>query len=52
MESSRTPRFVDAQHPIVSKLISSIGLPHMATHDGEYNGYLIPAGTTIVGNTW
>ena len=24
----------------------------MVTRDDEYNGYFIPAGTTIVGNTW
>jgi hypothetical protein len=24
----------------------------MATKDDEYNGYFIPAGTTIMGNTW
>ena len=52
MESSCTPRFLDVEHVVVSWLISFEGLPHMATHDGEYNGYFIPAGTTIVGNTW
>lgn len=29
-----------------------LGLPHMATNDDEYNGYFIPAGTTVIGNTW
>ncbi|OJA07818.1 hypothetical protein AZE42_03417 [Rhizopogon vesiculosus] len=28
------------------------GLPHMVTNDDTYNGYFIPAGTTIIGNTW
>ncbi|EMD32418.1 hypothetical protein CERSUDRAFT_118759 [Gelatoporia subvermispora B] len=32
--------------------VAPLGLPHMATQDDEYNGYLIPAGTTVVGNTW
>ncbi|KAK0211153.1 cytochrome P450 [Desarmillaria ectypa] len=32
--------------------VAPLGLPHMVTHDDEYNGYFIPAGTTIVGNSW
>ena len=24
----------------------------MVTKDDTYNGYFIPAGTTIIGNTW
>ncbi|KAJ8495804.1 hypothetical protein ONZ45_g12698 [Pleurotus djamor] len=32
--------------------VAPLGLPHMATQDDEYNGYFIPAGTTIIGNTW
>ncbi|KDR70119.1 hypothetical protein GALMADRAFT_254949 [Galerina marginata CBS 339.88] len=32
--------------------VAPLGLPHMATRDDEFNGYLIPAGTIIVGNTW
>ncbi|KAF6761954.1 hypothetical protein DFP72DRAFT_803115 [Ephemerocybe angulata] len=29
-----------------------IGLPHMLSEDDEYNGYFLPAGTIVVGNTW
>ena len=28
------------------------GLPHMATNDDEYDGYYIPKGTIIFGNSW
>ena len=28
------------------------GIPHMLREDDVYNGYFIPAGTIIVGNTW
>ena len=27
-------------------------LPHMATNDDEYDGYYIPKGTIVFGNTW
>ena len=27
-------------------------MPHMATNDDEYNGYYIPKGTVVFGNTW
>ena len=33
-------------------LTSSEGLPHMATNDDEYNGYYIPKGTVVIGNSW
>ncbi|OAX41845.1 cytochrome P450 [Rhizopogon vinicolor AM-OR11-026] len=32
--------------------VAPLGLPHMVTNDDTYNGYFIPAGTTIIGNTW
>jgi len=32
--------------------VAPLSMPHMATNDDEYNGYFIPAGTIIVGNTW
>ncbi|KAF8965476.1 cytochrome P450 [Flammula alnicola] len=32
--------------------VAPLGLPHMATRDDEFNGYFIPAGTIIVGNSW
>ena len=34
------------------ELISSIGTPHRVSQDDEYNGYLIPAGSTIMANQW
>ena len=27
-------------------------VPHMATEADEYNGYYIPKGTVIIGNSW
>ncbi|KAK1220118.1 hypothetical protein PQX77_017157 [Marasmius sp. AFHP31] len=32
--------------------VAPLGLPHMVTKDDEVRGYYIPAGTTIMGNTW
>ncbi|KAF8128421.1 cytochrome P450 [Boletus edulis] len=32
--------------------VAPLGLPHMVTKDDSYDGYFIPAGTTIIGNTW
>ncbi|KAI3616408.1 cytochrome p450 [Moniliophthora roreri] len=32
--------------------VAPLGLPHMVTRDDEYRGYHIPAGTTIIGNSW
>ncbi|KJA17691.1 hypothetical protein HYPSUDRAFT_146170 [Hypholoma sublateritium FD-334 SS-4] len=32
--------------------VAPLGLPHMATQHDQYNGYFIPAGTIVVGNTW
>ncbi|EGO22751.1 hypothetical protein SERLADRAFT_371048 [Serpula lacrymans var. lacrymans S7.9] len=32
--------------------VAPLGLPHMVTSDDVYEGYFIPAGTTIIGNTW
>lgn len=29
-----------------------IGIPHLADEDDEYNGYLIPKGSTVIGNVW
>ena len=31
---------------------SSEGIPHMSTTDDEYNGFYIPQGTIIMGNSW
>ena len=33
-------------------LTGSEGLPHMSTVDDEYNGFYIPKGTVIFGNSW
>ena len=27
-------------------------LPHMTTNDDEYEGYYIPKGTVVLGNSW
>ncbi|PFH49608.1 hypothetical protein AMATHDRAFT_76109 [Amanita thiersii Skay4041] len=32
--------------------VAPLGLPHMITNDDEYNGYFIPAGTIVIGNSW
>lgn len=33
-------------------IVTPIGVPHRAVSDDEYNGYLIPAGATILANIW
>ncbi|KAF8154807.1 cytochrome P450 [Crassisporium funariophilum] len=58
----RLPEFSDRQSlPYTNAILKEVlrwnpvaplGLPHMVTRDDEYNGYFIPAGTTIVGNSW
>ena len=37
---------------VTTILTSSEGLPHMAANDDEYNGYYIPKGTVVIGNSW
>ena len=42
---------------IISTIASTIlteheAVPHMATNDDEYDGYHIPKGTVVFGNTW
>ena len=37
---------------IVTILISSEGVPHMSTFDDEYNGFFIPKGAIVIGNSW
>ncbi|KAG6809378.1 hypothetical protein H0H92_000479 [Tricholoma furcatifolium] len=59
---SRLPDFSDRiDLPYISAIVKEVlrwspvaplGLPHMVTNGDEYNGYFIPAGTAIVGNTW
>ena len=58
----RLPDFSDqADLPYISAIIeellrwgcpSPIGVPKRVTEDDIYNGYLIPAGATVVENTW
>ncbi|KAJ3552999.1 hypothetical protein NM688_g3851 [Phlebia brevispora] len=32
--------------------VTPLGVPHKNVVDDEYNGYIIPAGTTIIANVW
>ncbi|KAF2276288.1 cytochrome P450 [Westerdykella ornata] len=61
--SSRTPTFNDeARLPYIRALVKEVlrwrpvavlgGTPHSSTEDDHYEGYYIPAGTTILGNSW
>ncbi|KAG5651496.1 hypothetical protein H0H81_008468 [Sphagnurus paluster] len=62
LDHSRLPDFLDRDSlPYINAIVKEVlrwspvaplGLPHMASEDDEYNGYFIPAGTTVVGNTW
>ena len=33
-------------------LTGSEAVPHMSTNDDEYNGFFIPKGTIVIGNSW
>lgn len=59
----RTPRFEDeARLPYIRALCKEVlrwrpvavlgGTPHASTEDDVYQGWRIPAGTTILGNSW
>lgn len=61
--SSRTPVFDDeARLPYIRALVKEVlrwrpvavlgGTPHASTEADHYEGYYIPAGTTILGNSW
>jgi cytochrome P450 len=61
--SSRTPTFDDeANLPYMRALVKEVlrwrpvavlgGTPHASTEDDSYNGYYIPSGTTVIGNSW
>jgi cytochrome P450 len=61
--SDRTPTFDDeARLPYIRALVKEVlrwrpvavlgGTPHASTEDDHYEGYYIPAGTTILGNSW
>lgn len=60
---SRTPTFDDeASLPYIRALAKEVlrwrpvavlgGTPHASTEDDYYDGYYIPAGTTVLGNSW
>ncbi|KAL6710489.1 hypothetical protein ACN47E_008537 [Coniothyrium glycines] len=61
--ADRTPTFDDeAQLPYIRALVKEVlrwrpvavlgGTPHASTEDDRYEDYYIPAGTTILGNSW
>ncbi|RDW80861.1 hypothetical protein BP5796_05559 [Coleophoma crateriformis] len=61
--SARTPQFSDEpQLPYVRALVKEVlrwrpvavlgGTPHASTEDDVYEGFHIPSGTTILGNSW
>ncbi|KAF2251620.1 cytochrome P450 [Trematosphaeria pertusa] len=61
--NSRTPTFDDESRlPYLRALVKEVlrwrpvavlgGTPHASTEDDYYEGYYIPAGTTILGNSW
>ena len=38
---------------IVATILTSFkGIPHMSSIDDEYNGFYIPKGTIVMGNSW
>jgi hypothetical protein len=37
---------------IIAILMIFEGVPHMSTFDDEYNGFYIPKGTIMIGNSW
>ena len=37
---------------IITILTDLEALPHMSTNDDEFNGYYIPKGTIVFGNSW
>lgn len=59
----RTPTFEDESSlPYIRALVKEVlrwrpvavlgGTPHASTEDDRYEGFFIPAGTTILGNSW
>ncbi|PPQ79328.1 hypothetical protein CVT25_002558 [Psilocybe cyanescens] len=34
------------------RVVGPIGVPHLLTEEDEYKGYRIPAGTTVIANSW
>ena len=59
---SRVPTFADFEHlPYVRSMVKEslrwrsafpIGAPHRCMEDDWYEGYFIPAGTTVIANVW
>ncbi len=59
---SRLPQFEDRHSlPYISAVVKEllrwhvvapIGLPHRIVSDDVFNGYLLPAGATVVANIW
>ena len=37
---------------VATILTCSEGIPHMSTNYDEYNGFFIPKGTVMIGNSW
>ena len=53
MAFSTAPLYVFTIIIIINMILTDPeALPHMATNDDEYNGYYIPKGTIVIGNTW
>ncbi|CAJ2501539.1 Uu.00g043920.m01.CDS01 [Anthostomella pinea] len=61
--STRSPTFADEPNlPYIRALVKEVlrwrpvavlgGTPHSSTEDDIYGGYLIPKGTTVLGNLW
>ncbi|PFH48808.1 hypothetical protein AMATHDRAFT_149066 [Amanita thiersii Skay4041] len=60
--SKRLPDFTDRSSlPYINAIakeamrwqpVLPLGTPHMTTQDDEYEGYFIPKGTIVMGNTW
>ncbi|KAH8115968.1 cytochrome P450 [Phellopilus nigrolimitatus] len=54
MEDRPNLPFVDAlcKEAMRWQIVAPIGIAHTATEDDVYNGYFIPAGTTVYSNLW
>ena len=53
------PTCMSLHHPLINpssfrrwQPVLPLGLPHQSLADDVYNGFLIPAGSLVVGNTW
>ncbi|TFK69858.1 cytochrome P450 [Pluteus cervinus] len=62
VDKDRLPEFVDLEpipylHAVIKETmrwgpVTPLGVPHATSEDDVYRGYLIPKGTTIIGNSW